>query len=79
VPTHRLQKKKQSKKANGSEILVLDPNVYDDRSRENRQQENPETHSRERILVLPPPSDPMAVARIFIERCRHDGALTLLH
>jgi hypothetical protein len=29
------------------------------------------------FLLLPPPSKPMAVARIFIDECQHDGILTL--
>jgi putative DNA primase/helicase len=71
-------KKSKKKKANGGEVLVLDPEVYEDRSRENHQQKH-EAHGGGRILVLPPPSEPMAVARVFIESCLVDEALTLLY
>ena len=30
-------------------------------------------------MMLPPPSEPMAVARVFIGRCLHDNLLTLRH
>jgi hypothetical protein len=30
-------------------------------------------------LLLPPPSEPMAVARVFVRDCLHNGILTLRH
>ena len=32
-----------------------------------------------RKLLLPPPSEPMAVARVFVDQCLHNNSLTLRH
>jgi len=32
-----------------------------------------------RKLLLPAPSEPMAVARVFVDQCLHNNSLTLRH
>jgi putative DNA primase/helicase len=72
-------KKSKSKKANGEgKVVVLDPAKYDDR-RTKEEDDWTDVHGDERIVVLPPPSEPMAVARVFVRECLVDGALTLRH
>jgi hypothetical protein len=39
--------------------------------------ERPQTDGDDSGLLLPPPSEPMAVARIFLNECLHDDILTL--
>ena len=72
-------KKKKAKAANGdakTEVVVLDPAKYDDRRAETGEART--EHHEQRILILPPPSEPMAVARIIVEgSCRKDGELIL--
>jgi putative DNA primase/helicase len=44
---------------------------------EDKNGERSHTRGASGLLLLPSPSKPMAVARIFVEECEHDGILTL--
>src|SRR5262245_51523388 len=63
---------KRTKKKRLPEVLKEALDSVDD---ENTQQNEDQTYSA--FLFLPPPSEPMAVARIFAQQCLRDGLLTL--
>ena len=71
----RRSRHRSDSKTKGAEVAILDPAKYDDRWQRDHEEQHRE--AGERILVLPPPSMPLAVARIFIENFRTDGEVTL--
>jgi putative DNA primase/helicase len=84
-PKSRANKAKAEKPGDGK-LVVLDPAKYDDRRagqdqrHEQREQcDHEDERKGERILVLPAPTEPMAVARVFASGCLVDGELTLRH